>query len=536
MQEIVRQLLAVLRGMWRFRWPALVAGWIVALIGVIAVFRVPDQYEAQARIYVDTQSILKPLMAGLTVQPNVQQQIAMLSRTLISRPNLEKLVRMADLDLRAETKAEQEALIERLSGDIKIQNTGRDNLYSLVYRDSDQDKARRVIQAMVSIFVESSLGATRKDTDAAKTFLNEQIRQYEARLEEAEARMKDFRMRNIDRQFGEGQDAASQMAAVATQLRQAQLELREAENARNAARAQLDAELRGAGASAMPVPAASVAVPDPATLPVATPEIDGRIAAQQRQLDALLQRYTERHPEVVITRKLMADLERQKALEVAELRKVAARTPSPPPPVAAAGPGNVIVQELNRMVAAAEVQVGALKARVAEYGARLAAAREAMKTAPQIEAEAAQLNRDYAIIKKNYEDLVARRQSAIMSGELEVASGVADFRLIDPPRVSPRPVAPNRLLLLPLVLAASLAAGLGVAFALAQLRPSFIDADELRARTGLALLGVVSLVMSDADRRRERLGLVRFAGACGGLVGLFALGMVAMALLAQRMG
>jgi hypothetical protein len=186
------------------------------------------------------------------------------------------------------------------------------------------------------------------------------------------------------------------------------------------------------------------------------------------------------------------------------------------------------------MLAGSEAQVAALKARVGEYTGRLAAAREQLKTAPQIEAEAAQLNRDYQVFQKNYQDLVARRQAAIMSGELDVASGVADFRLIDPPRVSPQPVAPNRLLLLPVALAAALAAGLFVAFAASQLRPIFSDGDELRAKTGLPLLGVVSLVMSDVDRRRLRMGHLRFAGASGGLVGLFALGMVAMALLAQR--
>ena len=83
-------------------------------MGVVAVFRIPDQYEASARIYVDTQSILKPLMAGLTVQPNVAQQITMLSRTLLSRPNLESLVRMADLDLGAKSPQDQEALIAEL--------------------------------------------------------------------------------------------------------------------------------------------------------------------------------------------------------------------------------------------------------------------------------------------------------------------------------------------------------------------------------------------------------------------------------------
>src|SRR6188768_3701723 len=100
MQELVHQILATIRGMWKFRWQGLIATWVVAIAGVVIVWRIPDQFEASARVYVDTDSILKPLMSGLAVQPNVDQQITMLSRTLISRPNLEKLVRMADLDLK----------------------------------------------------------------------------------------------------------------------------------------------------------------------------------------------------------------------------------------------------------------------------------------------------------------------------------------------------------------------------------------------------------------------------------------------------
>ena len=85
---------------------------MIGLVGAVVAFKVPDQFEASARIFVDTQSILKPLMAGLTVQPNVEQQVGMLSRTLISRPNVEKLIRMADLDLKSDSKIEQEALVE----------------------------------------------------------------------------------------------------------------------------------------------------------------------------------------------------------------------------------------------------------------------------------------------------------------------------------------------------------------------------------------------------------------------------------------
>lgn len=534
MQEIVRQIQSILRGMWKYRWPAVVTAWAVAVIGVVVVFKIPDQYQASARIYVDTQSILRPLLAGLTVQPNVDQQVQMLSRTLISRPNIEKLIRMADMDLKATSKLEQEELVSRLSSAIQIRNTGRDNLYTLSYRDSDQDKAKRVVQSLVSIFVESSLGSSRKDTDSAKTFLNEQIKQYESKLEEAEARVKEFKVRNLELQLQEGKDSATRVGELSRQLQQAQLELKEAENGREAIKRQLAGD-RGRGVEqALPnlLPDVSNDVQLPA---IATPEIDSRVAAQKRNLDVLLQRFTEYHPDVLSTRRLLKDLEEQRRREIVELTKVA-RAKAMVPATAPVASVSLAAQELNRALATSEIQVASLTARVAEYASRYNLARASLKNAPQIEAEAAQLNRDYAIIKKNYEDLVARRQSAVMSGELDVASGVADFRLIDPPRVSPKPVAPNRLALLPLALVAAVAAALALAFVASQLRPVFSDVNDLRLKTGLPLLGVVSMSLTEAERRRERRGTMQFFGASVSLVGMFVVGLVAMTFLARQGG
>ena len=178
MQEVIIQVQAAARGMWKYRWFGVLVAWLVALVGTVAVFRIPNQYEASARIHVDTLSILKPLMAGLAVQPDVDQQIAMLSRTLISRPNVEKLVRMADLDLKNKSKAQQEATIDELMKSLRIAGTGRDNLYVLSYRDTEAEKAKRAIQSLVSIFVESGLGATRNDAASAKAFINDQIKSY----------------------------------------------------------------------------------------------------------------------------------------------------------------------------------------------------------------------------------------------------------------------------------------------------------------------------------------------------------------------
>jgi polysaccharide chain length determinant protein (PEP-CTERM system associated) len=526
MLEALSQFQAIARGMWKHRWLGVMAAWLVALVGTIAVFRIPNEFEASARIHVDTLSILKPLMSGLAVQPDVDQQVSMLSRTLISRPNVEKLVRMADLDLGSRTKAQQDALVDELMKDLRITSTGRDNLYLLSFRDSDPERAKRAIQSLVSIFVESGLGATRNDAASAKAFLNEQIKSYLQKLEEAEARLKEFRLKNIDVQFGEGRDMASRISEAVNQLEKARLELREAENARDAAKAELANEKKGA--------AAGGTLPNllqESAINVATPELDGRIDALRRNLDQLLQRFTELHPDVISTKRMIRDLEEQKRKDMAELRRAAMAAPAP---TTSASTNSLAAQELSRMVAMSEVQVASLKARVAEFSSRLAQLRQTLKSAPQLEAEAAQLNRDYAVHKKNYDDLVARRESAAMSGELESVTGVADFRLIDPPRVAPKPVSPNRPLLLPLVLLLSLAAGFGAAFARSQLRPVFFTAAELRSKFEVPILGVVTSVFSEGDIRRRRMDVLRFSAASGGLVLSFAAGIATLLMLTAR--
>lgn len=525
MREMIGRLKTALDASWRFRWHGLAVAWLVALVGVAAVFKLPNQYEADARIYVDTQSILKPLMSGLAVQPNIDQQVIMLSRTLVSRPNIEKLVRMADLDLGSDSPSIQEKQVEALMKDLEIKSTGRDNLYTLAYRNQDPARAKRVIQSLVSIFVESSLGASRKDTEAAKVFINEQIKAYEDKLEAAEARLKEFRLRNIDLQMGDGRSSASRLAELSAQLEQAKLDLREAEMARDSARQQLNAEKSAAGNST------TQSLLQESALSVATPEIDARIETQRKNLDSLLQRFTERHPDVINARKLIKELEDQKRKEVAELRKSIVAAPSTSMNM---GSNSLAVQELNRVLAASEVQAASLRARVAEYTARYKQALNTLKTSPQIEAEAAQLDRDYAINKKNYEDLVARRQSAAMSGDLESASGVADFRLIDPPRVSGKPVSPNRMLMLPFVLVAAIAAGLFTAFAAGELRPVFHSGSELHAKFGLPIIGVLSVTLSEEDRAHIRTDKLRFIVATSVLFGAFAAVLIATAVVATR--
>ncbi len=520
MDEFLSQITTTARGMWNYRRWAMLIAWLVSAVGVSVVLLMPDHYQASARVYLDTQSILRPLMKGIAVQPNIEQQVAMLSRTLISRPTVERLVREVDLDLGVKSKADKNALVDSVTKAISIGTTGRNNLYTLSYRDQNPEVAQRVVKALLTIFVESSLGASRQDSDGARRFLDEQIKSYEAKLTEAEGRLKEFKLRNIEMQSQAGLDSVDRAADIGNKLSQARLELREAESARVAASRQLEA-LRLQSRQAL----ANKAIPLP------TPEIDARLEVQKRSLDTLLQRYTDAHPDVSNTRRLISDLEVQKSKEIEELRRKAQLSP-----VTHGAEASPALQELSRLYSAAEVQAASLRARVAEYETRASHAQEQLKVAPQLEAELTQLNRDYQIHQKNYSDLVSRRESALMSGELENTSSAADFRIIDPPRVNPKPVAPNKVLLLPLSLLAALASGLGLAFLMSQIRPVFFDGAALREVTELPLLGVVELIPTEELRRHELGSLKRFLTALFTLIVLYAGGMVALSYQSGMLG
>lgn len=517
MEELIRQAIKALKDIWHRRWIGLAVAWIVAIIGTIIVLRLPDRYEATARVFVDTDSVLKPLMSGMTVQPNINQRVAILSRTLMSRPNLEKLIRMTDLDHTVRNEKDKEKLIEELSKNLKLQNVSdATNLYTITFRDPVPARAQKTVQSLLNIFVESGLGEKRDDTQSARDFIDRQIKDYEQKLMEAENRLKEFRLKHMVLLSG-GNDHFAKLEGLTQQLQRARLELREAEESRDSIRRQMNSEDSGTE---------PILIEEENTELAQKPmEIDGRIQSLQKDLDALLRRYTDKHPDVMATQRLIAQLEEQKKAEVEALR---ARTK----PAARARAINPLKQQLQISLVEIESNVAALRARVREYESQYSQLQGLSKNVPEVEAESAQLNRDYSIIKKQYSDLVERRETVTLTTEMEAAGSIANFRTIDPPRVSLKPSDPNRLLLLTGVLIMALGAGLAASFLVSQIFSTFHDARHLREITKRPVLGTVSLLESEGVRRLQRKANLLFLSAIGGLASSF--GMVIAFLVITR--
>ena len=508
-----------LRGMLKYQWRGLFAAWAVAVIGAGVVMLIPKKFEASARIYANADSILKPLMADMTVQPDNNQLVAMLSRVVISRPNVQRLIEATGLDEGVKTKEERERLIDETIKVLELQHSGErsSNVYIVKFRDSQPARAKRVVEMLVSMFIDTNKGGRRTDTDTAKAFLEEQASLYEKKLQDAENKVKQFKLRNMVGLETDGKDYIAQTNAVGDQLRMAQLQLREAENSRDAFQRRLNSEMAADSASptAPPMDSGSLI------------EVDARIDAMKRNLDALLQKYTDSHPDVVGAQRVIRELEDQRRRVAAEYKRsgVALSQNNNSGPRAS--------EQIKVSVAQAEATVASMKARVAEYSARYGQLRNMAKQMPEIEAELAQLNRDYDVNKKNYESLISRRESANIAGDMQSVSGVADFRLVDPPRVTPNAVSPNRPVLLAGSLLLSILAGLGTMFLSSELRPSIYDRTKLREVTGLPILGVVSLVVSDQMKLARRKELKRFAVTAAGLFVTYSLFVVIMMFMTQ---
>ena len=509
MHELVVQLLRYARETWRFRWWMLGISWAVCLIGWAVVARLPDQYEASARVYVDTESVLAPMLKGLAIQTDsAERRVLLMTRTLLSQPNMEKLLRMTDLDLQAKTPEQQEALIEDLRKKITLSVAGRENLYTLNYPHRSPEMAKLVVKSLLTIFMESNLGEVRKEQDSASQFVEQQIQDYERRMAEAEERLTRFKQENLGFLPGEGGGYYDNLRQMKDKLASAELELKVEQDRVEVLRKQLSGETPSFGIA-----------PTPMEVTANTQDIDRRIELNQGKLDDLLLRFTERHPDVVSLRRTINDLKSDRKAMLAKAQQGGSDPQSPGYDVNA----NPVFQQMRIALSHAEAEIGAKQAVVTEYRERIKGLEGAVDRVLKVETEQAQLNRDYQILKKNHGELVGRLEAARLARKADTRSETVRFRVIDPPRVPAKPSAPNRLLLSSGVLLAGLLLGAAVAFLFGQLRPTFDERKLLNEVTGLPVLGSVDMVWTASQLRARQLRNLSFLVSIFGLVAVYGL-------------
>jgi polysaccharide chain length determinant protein (PEP-CTERM system associated) len=510
MQEIIRLAFYYLSGIWRYRWVTLIIAALLCPLGWFYIANLPDQYSSSARVFVDTDSVLTDLLSGLAIQTDDNRRVAMMTRVMFSRENMEKLARMTDMDLRAKTPQQMDGLVGSLKRRVNLRHRGS-NIYEISFSDTSPDLAKRVVQSMLTIFVESNLGQARQDQDSAEQFLQREIKDYERRMIEGERKLKDFKLRNLEfvtdkgdyygrlRAAQDAHKAAQEALELAVKRRDEmheQFRKVEAEN-EQAKQQYYDEWLENA--------AKTVTAPH-----------DERIRQMDAKIDELLLKYTELHPEIIALKQTLERLKERRAEARAEFIAVQAGG-------AKDFAGSPLYQEMRLRVSESDAEVATQEARVASLGEKIQSLQRAVDQVLQIEAEQNQLTRDYGILKGNHSALLTRLEKARLTREVDTSADTVRFRTLDPPKVPQKPTGPKRVGMSSMVFAGAMAVGLAIAFLFFLLRPVFSDRRQLNEAVGIPVLGSVNMIWTAKQRRRKRIGNLAFFVAFFGFVGSFCL-------------
>lgn len=507
MQELWRLIRNEIRGAWRYRWVAMAAVWIVCIFGWWSVYKIPNIYEAKAKVYVDAQSRLAKVMGQVGVAPGIGGQVFIVRQAMVGREGLEKVARETGLDARAGTSEEWDKLIIGMREKVSVVQGRRNqakNLYTIKFTDSDRGIAVAVVASLLNIFVEDVLELKGKGTEDAVGYLDEQLSYYGDLLSESDLRLASFKKEYLGLLPGDREGIFERLQNRMNLVKQLRADLAIERDRQRELRRQLGGEpaylTEGNGINA------GVGLPGS---PIAK-----TIKTLEDRRAKLLLVYTEAHPDVIGVQEQLEQLYQQAEVE----RAVLADSGSGMEGVVNAT--NPVYQTTQIALNESGVLIAGLNSQIRQQENSIAQLQGQVETIPQVEAEFRRLTRNYAQYRELYNEIVIRKERERM-GEIGTERDVVAFNIIDPPAASPEPISPKRALLLIAVLILGLSAGGGIAIVMHQLNPVFYDIRSLNEVTGHPVIGAISVALSDMQLRRERVGVGSIAIAASGLLVVF---------------
>lgn len=454
--------------LWKRKWIAAGVCWAICLLGWATVWALPNRYESDARAFIDVNGLLTPLLKGLVVETPPSQSADYLRQTLLSRPNLEQVIYLADLAKPGATDQDREQLVTDLASDVVVKQDGP-NLVSLSYVSERPSVAKNVVQALLTIFAERATQSSRAEMDNARKFLDRQITNYEGQLRAVEQRRADFHKRYADYFADSG---LPRLQVLQQQIVQFQQQYEDAQIMQKTVAAQMATIPQVLSVDSQPT------VSNSGQIVTASPSV--RLAQAQRNLSALQLEDTDKHPDVVSAKRVVSELQAQVATHGGEAEgKVQVPNPA--------------YESMKMKYIDVQTAIPLAKDRLDKATAEFARVKALTGNIPDIEVKAKNVDRDYDLVKANYDELVKRRQAAELSQAADDQADRTQFRIVDPPQVPIMPVFPNRPLFYSFVLLFGIAGGIGVPILLSQMKPTYGSVSRLR-ELGLPVIGTVAYV------------------------------------------
>jgi len=501
-----------LRPYWRRRHIVIAFAWLVCLFGWLSIAFLPDRYESMTRIYIETENLLTPLLRNIAVQADMQRQLEVLQRTLLNHTNMAKVAHATDMDLDAQTDLDRERLYDGLAHRIVLRSEGQ-NLFLVSYSSGDPQQAKRVVETLLNIFVETNLGQNRTSMDNAQTFLENQIAQYEMKLKQVDQRLADYKGQHLDVLTGDGGNFSARIEAARQAENLAQGKYEDKVILREQLQATLQSTPQFIDTESQP----QVVIAGAGGSPGSTGGSPwARVRQLRQELARLQSQYTDTHPDVIVAKRALASAE-------AELKTQEEDRKSGKEPDHQGGSPNPVYEQVKLRLIQTEGEVSQAQNQLQSAKTEVARLQALATSAPTVEADLADLTREYSVQKAKFEELLSRRESARISAAVEVSGDKLQFRVIEPPNVPSRPIFPNRPLLATLVLFVGFAVGGAVVFLLHKFDETVTSDGVLSSEFEITVLGNVTRGES-AGQRLTRFQHARyFLIASAGLFGCYAL-------------
>jgi polysaccharide chain length determinant protein (PEP-CTERM system associated) len=477
---------------------------IVVMLGAILyAYTTPKLYRATTLILITPQKVPEAFVRPI-VTSTIGERLQSIGQEIMSRTRLEQVISELRLYQEEVRSAGLEAIVESMRKNIQVEIKGREGYFTISYIGKDPMVVTVVTNKLASLFIEENLRLREAQAQGTSEFLAIELKTTEARLEEQERMVTKFK-RQFMGELPEQRDANLRvLEQLQLQYQRTADNLRAVQDRKLIIQKQLaDIELMVASETSRREDAPSPSPSAPFTPIPRDPQIV-QLEQLRNQLKDLQSKYTDKHPDILIVKKRIAELEVM--IEKRSEEKKESSTPeSAPPPVGRetrkerSGLSNLPrYTELESQLMAADMEIRRLREEEAKVKSQISLYRERIENTPMRELAMAQMTRDYQNTKELYQSLLKKREEALQAENLERRQKGEQFKVVDPAKVPEKPFKPDiqKILLFGILLGSGL--GFGLAFVREQMDRSFRDAEDLEATLGLKVIANIPKIEKKA--------------------------------------
>ena len=490
-------------------WYVIIPFAFVVSAAAIYSFTAPQKYRATTLILVTPQKVPADYVRP-TVTSRIEDRLQSIGQEIMSRTRLEQVISEFKL-YQAEAKSlALEEIIELMRKDTTVQIRGREGYFTISYTGKDPRTVTMVTNKLASLFIEENLKLREQQAQGTTEFLTIELNATKAKLEEQEKLVTQFKKQFMYELPDQRDVNLNILGKLQQQLQTLNDALKSAQDRKLIIQKQLT-EMRNmaamlteqaAGPTAQEDSAGSFSSPSALPKPKMGNPDELRLEKLKNHLSELMTKYKEKHPDVLTTKKQIADLEKKIEKDRAVMKEAEPEVASPGVPKEKGEKKEAGVdpfyREMEGQLAATDLEIKRLKDEEARTKAKIGEYQTRLENIPVREMAMANLSRDYQNTKETYHSLLKKNQEAQQAENLERRQKGEQFKVVDPARIPEKPFSPNipRNLLMGLLLGMGL--GFGIAFFREQMDRSFKDAEDLETTLGFRVLANIPKIEKKA--------------------------------------